>query len=244
MFAVLVYEPNDLIDLDSTETSRALEPNRIKPNLGDSSFAPHVNMRRLGLVQRHEEEPISGDSKNGGHLDILSSHRSRICMYPFSLSQPPVPNPFMAEAIRLAVEGVAAGRGGPFGAVVVKDGQIVGRGCNEVTSANDPTAHAEILAIREACKSIGSFHLTDCELYTSCEPCPMCLSAIYWARIERYYFGCTAKDAAAIQFADDFIRHELSVPPHERTIPAIPLMRTEALAAFAAWQAKAGRVPY
>jgi len=150
----------------------------------------------------------------------------------------------MQEAIRLAVEGVSSGRGGPFGAVVVKGGEIVGRGWNCVTSFNDPTAHAEIMAIREACKSLGLFHLAGCELYTSCEPCPMCLSAIYWARIDRYYFGCTAQDAAAIQFADNFICHELSAPPSERAIPAIPLMRVEALAAFAAWQAKSDRVPY
>jgi tRNA(Arg) A34 adenosine deaminase TadA len=151
---------------------------------------------------------------------------------------------FMHEAIRLAIEGVQKGYGGPFGAVVVKDSQIVGRGSNCVTSLNDPTAHAEVLAIREACKALGGFHLTGCELYATCEPCPMCLSAIYWARIDRYYFGCTAQDAAAIQFADDFIRRELSVVRHERTIPAIELMREEALAAFAAWNAKADRVPY
>jgi guanine deaminase len=150
----------------------------------------------------------------------------------------------MFEAIRLAIEGVNSGRGGPFGAVVVKDGQIIGRGCNSVTSLNDPTAHAEILAIREACKTLGAFHLIGCEIYASCEPCPMCLSAIYWARIERYYFGCTAHDAAAIQFADDFIRHELSVPPTQRSIPAIPLRRDEALAAFGAWQAKTDRTMY
>ena len=150
----------------------------------------------------------------------------------------------MQEAIRLALDGVASGRGGPFGAVVVKDGQIIGRGCNCVTSTSDPTAHAEITAIREACRTLGAFHLSGCELYASCEPCPMCLSAVYWARIDRYYFGCTAQDAAAIQFADDFIHHELSVPPVKRTIPAIPLMRTDALAAFTAWQAKADRVEY
>jgi guanine deaminase len=151
---------------------------------------------------------------------------------------------FMAEAIRLAIDGVAAGAGGPFGTVVVKDGQIVGRGCNRVTTMNDPTAHAEIIAIRDACKNLGAFHLGGCELYASCEPCPMCLSAIYWSRIDRYYFGCTAQDAAAIQFADEFIRHELSVPPPQRSIPAIPLMRDAALAAFAAWQAKADRMAY
>jgi len=151
---------------------------------------------------------------------------------------------FMHEAIRLAIEGVESGRGGPFGAVVVKDDQIVGRGCNCVTSTNDPTAHAEVIAIRDACQALGNFHLTGCELYTTCEPCPMCLAAIYWARLERYYFGCTAHDAAAIQFADNFIRHELSVPPPLRTITAVEFMRAEALAAFAAWQAKLDRVAY
>ena len=153
-------------------------------------------------------------------------------------------NPYMARAIELAIENVRSGRGGPFGAVVVKKGQIVGRGCNEVTSKNDPTAHAEIVAIREAAKSLGVFHLTGCGLYTTCEPCPMCLAAIYWARIDRYYFGCTAQDAAAIEFADALIHHELGVPPADRTIPAIPLMRTEALAAFEVWRAKVDRVEY
>lgn len=150
----------------------------------------------------------------------------------------------MLAAIRLALGGVASGRGGPFGAVVVKDGQIIGRGCNEVTSKNDPTAHAEIVAIRDAAKTLRAFHLTGCELYTTCEPCPMCLSAIYWARLDRYHFGCTAQDAAAIEFADAFIHHELGLPPEQRTIPAIPLMHTEALAIFTAWQSKADRVNY
>jgi tRNA(Arg) A34 adenosine deaminase TadA len=150
----------------------------------------------------------------------------------------------MSEAIRLALDGVASGRGGPFGAVVVKDGQIIGRGCNEVTSKFDPTAHAEIAAIRNAAKSLAAFHLTGCELYTTCEPCPMCLSAIYWSRLDRYYFGCTAQDAAAIEFADAFIHHELGLQPDKRTIPAIPLMRTETLATFAAWQAKTDRTKY
>jgi guanine deaminase len=154
------------------------------------------------------------------------------------------PSDFMQEAIRLAMEGVASGRGGPFGAVVVKEGRIVGSGCNEVTSKNDPTAHAEIVAIREAAKSLGAFHLTGCELYTTCQPCPMCLAAIYWARIDRYYFGCTAEDAAAIEFADALIHHELGLAPEKRTIPAIPLMRSESLAAFEAWKAKVDRVGY
>lgn len=151
---------------------------------------------------------------------------------------------FMSAAIQLAIDGVAAGHGGPFGSVIVKDGQIIGRGWNQVLIKNDPTAHAEIVAIRDACQAIGAFHLTGCDLYTTCEPCPMCLSAIYWARLDRYYFGCTAQDAAAIDFADAFIHHELGLPADQRAIPAIPLMRSESLAAFAAWQAKSDRVPY
>jgi tRNA(Arg) A34 adenosine deaminase TadA len=151
---------------------------------------------------------------------------------------------WMQEALDMALAGVAAGKGGPFGAVIVRGDQIVGRGCNEVTSANDPTAHAEVVAIRDACQALGSFHLAGCKLYTTCEPCPMCLAAIYWAKIERYFFGCTAADAAAIQFADDFIRRELSVPVEQRSIPAIPLAREKCLAAFAAWSAKPNRIPY
>src|SRR5262245_64849267 len=154
---------------------------------------------------------------------------------------PQSPSRFMAEAIRVALEGVASGRGGPFGAVVVRDGGIIGRGCNEVTSKNDPTAHAEIVAIRDAAKTLGAFHLTGCELYATCEPCPMCLAAIYWARIERYYFGCTAKDAPEIEFPDAGIHHELGGPPGERTMPAVPLMRAEALAVSEAWQRKPER---
>jgi guanine deaminase len=150
----------------------------------------------------------------------------------------------MQAAIRLGAEGVSQNRGGPFGCVIVRDGQIIGRGENRVTSENDPTAHAEVVAIRDACHRLGVFHLTGCDLYTTCEPCPMCLSAIYWARIDRYYFGCTAADAAAIEFADDFIRRELSVPPQARTIPALPLMRDECLAVFRAWQEKPDRLPY
>ncbi|HEX5104830.1 MAG TPA: nucleoside deaminase [Pirellulaceae bacterium] len=150
----------------------------------------------------------------------------------------------MQAAIDLALAGVAAGRGGPFGCVIVKDDQIVGRGCNQVTSTNDPTAHAEVVAIRDACARLGSFHLAGCELYASCEPCPMCLAAIYWARLDRLYFACTAADAAAIGFSDEFICGQLALPAAARCVPAIPLMRDEALAAFAEWQAKPDRVPY
>ena len=150
----------------------------------------------------------------------------------------------MQAAIQLAIDGVRAGRGGPFGTVIVKDGRIVGQGCNQVTSTNDPTAHAEVVAIRDACCRLAVFNLAGCELFTSCEPCPMCLAAIYWAHLDRFYFGCTAADAQAVGFSDDEIRQQLALPVAARTIPAIPLMRAESLAAFAAWTAKSDRMPY
>lgn len=150
----------------------------------------------------------------------------------------------MHEAIRLAIDGVIAGRGGPFGTVIVKDGQIVGRGANVVTSTSDPTAHAEIVAIRDACARLGVFHLMGCELYTTCEPCPMCLAAIYWAHLDRFYFGCTMADAHAIGFSDQTIREQFALDAAARRIPAIPLMRTESIAVFQAWTSKPDRVPY
>ncbi len=150
----------------------------------------------------------------------------------------------MQAAIAEALAGVAAGHGGPFGCVIVSGGKIIGRGHNHVVATNDPTAHAEIVAIRNACSHLGKFDLPGCDLYTSCEPCPMCLAAIYWARLDRYYFGCTAADAAAIGFSDDEIRRELALPQAKRSIPALPLHRDEALAAFAEWHAKPDRVPY
>jgi tRNA(Arg) A34 adenosine deaminase TadA len=150
----------------------------------------------------------------------------------------------MQEAIRLAINGVNAGRGGPFGAVVVKEGRIVGRGWNCVTSTNDPTAHAEVVAIRDACQSLGAFHLAGCEIYASCQPCPMCLAAIYWAHLDKLYFGATAAEAAAAGFADDFIYRQFSLPPAGRSIPAVQLMPAESLAAFEAWKNKADRIAY
>jgi len=153
-------------------------------------------------------------------------------------------NTFMQAAIRLAIDGVKANRGGPFGAVVVKNCQIVGRGENRVTSTNDPTAHAEVVAIRDACRQLGAFELMGCEIYASCEPCPMCLAAIYWARIDKLCYGAAAGDAHAIGFSDQYIRQQFDLPPDQRAVPAIQWMRTEALAAFDAWQAKLDRVPY
>jgi guanine deaminase len=151
---------------------------------------------------------------------------------------------FMQEAIRLAEEGVRANRGGPFGCVVVRQGQVIARGNNQVTSTNDPTAHAEVTAIRAACHLLGTFQLPDCELYTSCEPCPMCLSAIYWARIPQVYYGNTRADAAAIGFDDDFIYGQIPLPPSGRTVKMEPLLREQAQGAFAEWTAKADKVRY
>jgi guanine deaminase len=153
-------------------------------------------------------------------------------------------NAFMQEAIRCAVENVRAGSGGPFGAVVVKDGRIIAKGANAVTTTNDPTAHAEIVAIREACRALGAFQLSGCEIYTSCEPCPMCMGAIYWARPDRVYFGATASDAAAAGFDDSFIYDELKRTHTEREIPLESLMREDALEAFREWARKDDRVRY
>jgi tRNA(Arg) A34 adenosine deaminase TadA len=152
-------------------------------------------------------------------------------------------NSFMVRAIQLSVENVNAG-GGPFGAVVVKDGAIIAEGVNRVTANHDPTAHAEISAIRAACAKLGAFELKDCDLYTSCEPCPMCLGAIYWARPAHVYFGSLAADAARVGFDDAFIYREIAQPHARREIPMIQMMRDEALAAFLAWEKKPNKIEY
>src|SRR6201988_5133600 len=151
---------------------------------------------------------------------------------------------FMQEAIELSVNNVKSGRGGPFGAVVVKDGKIIARAANSVTSTNDPTAHAEVNAIREACKILNTYQLTGCEIYTSCEPCPMCLGAIYWARPDRVYFAATAGDAAEAGFDDSFIYAELKGSDRERRIPFEPIMREGGLEPFREWMKKSARVRY
>ena len=150
----------------------------------------------------------------------------------------------MRRAIELSIENVRSGKGGPFAALVVKDGEILATGTNVVTTACDPTAHAEVVAIREACRKLGEFQLAGCEIYTTCEPCPMCLGAIYWARPARVYFGNTAADAAAIGFDDSFIYQQLGVAPAERAIPMVQMMREEALAAFQEWERKSDRIRY
>lgn len=150
----------------------------------------------------------------------------------------------MRAAILLSRKNMDANKGGPFGAVIVKDGAIIGRGANSVTSANDPTAHAEIVAIRDACNHIGDFNLKGCTIYTSCEPCPMCLAAIYWARIGRIFYANTQHDAARINFDDAFLYEQIALNMEHRSIPAVPLLREEALPVFAAWREKEDKTPY
>ncbi|HUZ65497.1 MAG TPA: nucleoside deaminase [Acetobacteraceae bacterium] len=149
----------------------------------------------------------------------------------------------MRRAIALSCEPVGPG-GGPFGAVIVQDGRIVAEGTNQVVPANDPTAHAEIVAIRRACAALGRFDLRGCTIYTSCEPCPMCLGAIYWARLDRIFYANDRQDAAAIGFDDDFLYREMPLPPAERAIPMQRLLPTEGLAAFTAWARNPARVRY
>ena len=150
----------------------------------------------------------------------------------------------MREAIALSIKGMKNGEGGPFGCVIVKNSVVIGRGNNRVTSTNDPTAHAEVVAIRDACQKLSSFQLDGCTIYTSCEPCPMCLGAIYWARPDRIIYACTREDAAAIDFDDDFLYKELVAPMSERRIPIFPLLREEGLEAFKEWKNKVDRTAY
>ena len=150
---------------------------------------------------------------------------------------------FMRKAIELSIENVKNG-GGPFGAVIVKDGEIVATGVNRVTANHDPTAHAEVSAIRAACQKLGTFDLSGCEIYTSCEPCPMCLGAIYWAHLDKIYYGNNKTDAARIGFDDSFIYDEIARDYSERSIPCVNFMRDEALAAFRAWTAKPDKIAY
>lgn len=151
---------------------------------------------------------------------------------------------FLQRAIQLSREGMQRGKGGPFGCVIVKDGEIVGEGCNEVLTKNDPTAHAEIVAIRNACKHLNSFQLTDCDVYTSCEPCPMCMGAIYWARPRRVIFANTKEDAAAVNFDDQFIYEQIEKLPQDRGIPFLHVADDEALAVFIEWKNNEERQEY
>ncbi len=151
---------------------------------------------------------------------------------------------FMNKAIRLAMNNVEGNNGGPFGAVVVKDGEIIGAGSNQVTSTNDPTAHAEIVAIREAAAKLGTFDLSGCEIYASCEPCPMCLGAIYWSKMDKLYYAATKDDAAKADFDDSFIYKEFSLQKNERKLSSLQMMRDEAIKVFDEWNNSDKKVPY
>jgi guanine deaminase len=151
---------------------------------------------------------------------------------------------FMEKAIALATENVTSGRGGPFGAVIVRDGKIVATGTNLVASTNDPTAHAEIVAIRNAATALAAFDLAGCEIYSSCEPCPMCLAAIYWSHCDAIFYGNTSADAAAAGFDDAFLYEEVKLPFQRRRIPTVNLLREQAISNFEAWRIFAGRIDY
>src|ERR1700728_230452 len=151
---------------------------------------------------------------------------------------------FMEQAIRLAVENVTSGRGGPFGAVIVKDGKVIATGTNQVTASNDPTAHAEVTAIRNACAALATFRLDGCEVYTSCEPCPMCLAAIYWSRCAAIFYGNSAADAAKVGFDDAFLYDEIKKPFDERRIPISGMLPDEAWVSFTEWEKSPFKVDY
>ena len=160
-------------------------------------------------------------------------------------SQPHTPDPaFMQQAIDLATANVTSGRGGPFGAVIVRAGEVVATGVNLVTATNDPTAHAEVTAIRRAAAELGTVSLEGCELYSSCEPCPMCLAAAYWSHLDAIFFGNSAADAARAGFDDSRLYHEVALSHRERSLPISRLLPAEALASFAAWQASPNKISY
>jgi guanine deaminase len=190
------------------------------PNLG--SWAP-IYARFFGRWESHD--------RSLGCTDPCA-----ILISVYTGTMHPSPNPdFMRRAIALASENVRTGRGGPFGAVIVKSGVIIGEGSNTVTRDNDPTAHAEVSAIRAACKALAAFTLKGCEIYSSCEPCPMCLSAIYWARIDRIWYGNTSADAARIAFDDASLYREVALPPRDRTIPSSMFLHDQAWESFQLW---------
>ncbi len=174
----------------------------------------------------------------------MPSARKKRHFHPDGTARETPRNSFMSKAIELSIENVRAGKGGPFAAIIVRAGRVIAQGTNLVTSANDPTAHAEIVAIRKACRALGRFQLQDCDIYTTCEPCAMCMGAIYWARLARVFFANKSSDAAKIGFDDSFILKQCALPRSRRAIPMIQLMREEALRAFHAWTRKKDKIPY
>jgi guanine deaminase len=199
---------------------------QIPPTRRDTAEHPgHANhpaaLRRLRLPNQDDK---SRDDHPGGRLMAEVDH--------------------MRRAIALSLEMMRAGHGGPFGAVIVKDGKIIAEGSNQVTSTHDPTAHAEVVAVRRACQALQSFDLTGCEIYTSCEPCPMCLGAIYWARIAAIYYANDRENAAKIGFRDDFLYNEIPLPLDQRSIPTRRLLQAEGWAAFEEWDRKLDKIEY
>jgi len=182
------------------------------------------------------------DDRQGAILQVMPQQHGSIPLVP----APPdtTPDSFMAAAIQLSIENVRSGRGGPFAALVVKDKQVIATGTNLVTSTNDPTAHAEIVAIREACKVLRSFQLTGCEVYASCEPCPMCMAALYWARPSGIFFAGTREDAARAGFDDSYIYQQLALPVDQRSIPTVQMLREQALVALREWEGRSEKTPY
>lgn len=180
------------------------------------------------------------------YYDVRQSWRyselGRLCKGTCSVAQPN--SKFMQEAIALSLEAMRTGKGGPYGAVVVKDGSVIGRGMNEVTSINDPTAHAEMTAIRQACDVLQAWQLPGCELYTSCEPCPMCMGAIYWARLDRIYYANTKEIAAQFGFNSSYFYEQIALMPSQRDMTMIPFMESDAVVAFEEWARKANKQAY
>jgi tRNA(Arg) A34 adenosine deaminase TadA len=197
-------------------------------------------------------DPVPGARfGSSAHRTVSGPNNERAGPWPHSagpeegeMTAAPMNPVFLREAIRLSIEKMRANEGGPFGAVVVRDGQIIGRGWNRVTSTNDPTAHAEVVAIRAACAHLKTFRLAGCEIYCSCEPCPLCLAAIYWARLDRIYYAATCDDAAAAGFDDRTFYLELGKPAGARALPMEQALREEACAAFHAWVRKGDRIGY
>jgi guanine deaminase len=212
---------------------------------------PLADWSANAITRRSSSFAISGRygqavSRNGrGPFEIFDrdNRGSRFKPIHYPGQSPIMSADLMRRAIALALENIRAG-GGPFGAVLARDGRIIAEGVNRVTSANDPTAHAEVVAIREACRALGDFQLTGCDLYTTCEPCPMCIGAIYWARPARIIFAATAADAAAAGFDDAFIYDELKRPHASRRIPMMQLLRDESLSVFSAWKQQPNKTPY
>jgi len=190
---------------------------------------------------------------DGSNVASFTKHASRTAGSPNSNrlrqsapvdSSDSVHQQWMTEAIMIGRAGMQENGGGPFGAVIVRDGQLVGRGWNQVTRNLDPTAHAEVTAIREACRELARFDLRGCDLYTSCEPCPMCLAAIYWARVDRIFFGCTRTDAAAAGFDDEFLYQQIGLEHSARSLPMAQIGREAAMQLFADWAVKPDKIPY